>query len=291
VNLLNGKFYIGAHKTTDLNDGYLGSGTYIRRAVAKHGIVSFQKNVLFYTNSEEEMWNKEEEVILAHKKDPLCMNVRASARGGFDYINNSGLNGARALTESGERKSDVSNKLRYRTDEKYRLRMNEVRRKVLVRLNSDPDFCERRDKRVAKASKVWTGQKHRPDSCQKMSESHKGEKNHFSGRKWMHHSTYGSKPVRKEDIEQHIRDGWKFGRVEKVERVVKEKPKTKKELAPMGSVWCPGHQRFLPSNEFHRWASTATGFQPYCIECRKKKRKQVKFSMGIAVPARDTISA
>jgi hypothetical protein len=33
VNLVNGKFYLGVHKTDNPNDEYLGSGTYIIRAV------------------------------------------------------------------------------------------------------------------------------------------------------------------------------------------------------------------------------------------------------------------
>jgi hypothetical protein len=37
TNLVNGKFYIGVHKTDDPNDGYLGSGKLIGRAFQKYG--------------------------------------------------------------------------------------------------------------------------------------------------------------------------------------------------------------------------------------------------------------
>ena len=47
VNLLNGKFYFGVHKTENPYDEYLGSGTYIKRAVAKHGEQNFRKEILF----------------------------------------------------------------------------------------------------------------------------------------------------------------------------------------------------------------------------------------------------
>jgi len=34
-NLINNKIYVGVHKTNDLNDGYMGSGKVIRRAIKK----------------------------------------------------------------------------------------------------------------------------------------------------------------------------------------------------------------------------------------------------------------
>jgi hypothetical protein len=38
TNLLNNKFYIGMHSTSNLKDGYLGSGTHLRYAIRKYGI-------------------------------------------------------------------------------------------------------------------------------------------------------------------------------------------------------------------------------------------------------------
>jgi hypothetical protein len=37
TNLLNGNFYVGMHSTSDLNDGYLGSGVRVTRSIKKHG--------------------------------------------------------------------------------------------------------------------------------------------------------------------------------------------------------------------------------------------------------------
>lgn len=36
TNNINGKYYIGQHGTEDLNDGYMGSGVKLQRAIAKY---------------------------------------------------------------------------------------------------------------------------------------------------------------------------------------------------------------------------------------------------------------
>jgi hypothetical protein len=55
TNLINGKFYIGKHQTKNLNDDYIGSGKLLIRAVKKHGIENFHKEILFICESEKHM--------------------------------------------------------------------------------------------------------------------------------------------------------------------------------------------------------------------------------------------
>jgi hypothetical protein len=63
TNLANGRYYLGVHKTEDPNDSYLGSGKYIRAAVAKHGEHGFRKDVLFIYPDPESAFGKEDELI------------------------------------------------------------------------------------------------------------------------------------------------------------------------------------------------------------------------------------
>lgn len=63
TNKLNSKIYIGAHKTVNINDGYMGSGTGIKRAIKKYGVENFEKEILFSLNSEQEMYDKEAEIV------------------------------------------------------------------------------------------------------------------------------------------------------------------------------------------------------------------------------------
>jgi len=55
INLINNKIYIGAHQTKDLNDGYLGSGTLLQRAINKYGEENFKREILYELNSEKDM--------------------------------------------------------------------------------------------------------------------------------------------------------------------------------------------------------------------------------------------
>lgn len=88
TNLVNNKIYVGVHKTSDLDDGYMGSGKAIKSAIAKHGILNFQKDILEYFEDAESMYAREREIVTESflLRDDVY-NLRAGGYGGFDYIN------------------------------------------------------------------------------------------------------------------------------------------------------------------------------------------------------------
>ena len=63
TNILSGTFYIGVHKTKNLEDGYMGSGKLIKRAIKKYGVKMFKKEILEYFKNEQDMLKKEAEVL------------------------------------------------------------------------------------------------------------------------------------------------------------------------------------------------------------------------------------
>lgn len=51
TNTINGNIYIGVHATENIDDGYMGSGIAIMRAVKKYGKDAFKKEILFVFDS------------------------------------------------------------------------------------------------------------------------------------------------------------------------------------------------------------------------------------------------
>lgn len=88
TNVINNKHYIGKHQTKNLNDGYMGSGKLLKQAIKKYGIQNFTKEILYVFETEEEMDAKEKELVLISE---MSYNLCEGGRGGFSYINNSGI--------------------------------------------------------------------------------------------------------------------------------------------------------------------------------------------------------
>lgn len=88
-NNINGKTYIGCHKTKNINDGYMGSGVAIKQAYEKYGIENFTKEILFDCSSAEEMFEKEEQLV---EIGPHSYNLMEGGHGGFSHIIQQGKN-------------------------------------------------------------------------------------------------------------------------------------------------------------------------------------------------------
>lgn len=63
TNKVNGKRYIGQHGTNNINDGYMGSGIAIRKAIKEFGRCNFTKEILCFCKDRYEASAKEIEYI------------------------------------------------------------------------------------------------------------------------------------------------------------------------------------------------------------------------------------
>lgn len=89
TNLVNGKIYIGKHETDNLDDGYMGSGYLLKKAIKKYGIENFTFRVLIFLHNREELNLLEESVVTQEfcaRKDTY--NINTGGNGGWHYINN-----------------------------------------------------------------------------------------------------------------------------------------------------------------------------------------------------------
>ena len=83
TNLINGKYYIGKHQTENLDDGYLGSGVALKKAIKKYGKENFNREIICFCENDEEMDNKEIEIVDSSiVEDPNSYNLGLGGEGG-----------------------------------------------------------------------------------------------------------------------------------------------------------------------------------------------------------------
>ena len=120
TNTLNGRYYIGAHSTNDINDSYMGSGELIKKAILKYGLSNFKKEILYEARDKREMYEKEKELVVSTYSDPLSYNMNSGGKGGWDHINrNPNHVSAMHNPEVAKKVSDAL-KLRFMQDSDYR---------------------------------------------------------------------------------------------------------------------------------------------------------------------------
>lgn len=118
-NKIDGKIYIGSHKTRSLDDGYMGSGKYLKYAQEKYGIENFTKEILFIFDAPDLMYAKEAELVT---EEFIALentyNIKLGGNGGFDYLNDNMLNNSNK-TEEQLRAGGLATAEKLKTDKIY----------------------------------------------------------------------------------------------------------------------------------------------------------------------------
>ncbi|AZU98596.1 putative GIY-YIG family Seg-like homing endonuclease [Acinetobacter phage AbTZA1] len=207
TNLLNGKFYIGVHKTENLNDGYMGSGKVLKRSIAKNGIENFKKDILMFHESEDEMFEMEALIVdqeFVDRKDTY--NLKLGGHGGWDHITLSKEERVKLSSLGGN--GLAQKRTNHIIDVQYRFNVSQSIK--LAWANG------KYDGKMDHLSTLWIGRNHKPETIEKVKNTfaeikhQQGEKNSQFGKMWIH-----SLELRKStriNKDEPIPEGWNKGR-------------------------------------------------------------------------------
>lgn len=105
TNTINGKTYTGVHQTNNLNDGYLGSGIGVKRAITKYGSENFHREILKYFDNHTEMYEYEAEIITEEVvRDTNTYNDTLGGKGGWFHCVKNGDENVMRKSEDARRK-------------------------------------------------------------------------------------------------------------------------------------------------------------------------------------------
>ena len=197
VCLVTEKYYVGMHSTSDLEDGYLGSGKVLKRSLNKYGRQNHTLEILERLEDRSSLKNREKEIVNEDLlNDPMNMNLQLGGGGGF-------------------------------CSDEHEARFHKGQAKYLKKAWKDPEYMNAHKKRnsdrfkkLHKEGKISTNtfedRSHSIETKKKMCESHIGKhdgiKNSQYGTKWIIHQELGIKKIKKEEITYYLALGWRIGR-------------------------------------------------------------------------------
>lgn len=207
-----GKIYIGKHQTKNLDDGYMGSGKYLKRAQSKYGLESFTKEILHIFETEVEMNAKEAELVT----EEFCssndtFNICPGGQGGWGYINQNCLNfgGFEGRSKGGKKNNytPLSNP-NLTHEEKVRII---IKREKTKKLKYAKDYLTR-NATIASMSKECIKKK---KEVFKNIKHAQGSKNSQYGTMWITNGSENKKIKKNEEGIYLLPEGWYKGRVTK----------------------------------------------------------------------------
>jgi hypothetical protein len=198
TNVINHKFYIGVHKTNDPEDPYLGSGTYLLRAVRKYGRENFKKEILGIFNQREQAYAFEGQLVTPELiESGMSYNIALGGVIGED-------NSHRAVAAMRRKRQDP-------------LFLEYCSRRISEGLARPgvQDRIRKTNEVNGYENKPFLGRQHTKDTKKVMSEKasvlRKGAGNTNYGKCWIVRNGF-EKSIRVAELEIYLQDGWVRGR-------------------------------------------------------------------------------
>jgi hypothetical protein len=188
---VTGKYYIGMHSTSNLDDGYFGSGKRLRYSLNKYGKENHTKEILEWLEDRSSLKKREEDLVNEKTLfDPMCMNLQIGGGGGFSE-------------NSINRMSEANSILRKNPE--WIAKVSKIISTSHIKALNTGTRKHPRD--------YWLGKKHKPKTIEKMKsrEFPTGSDNSQYGTCWIMNSTKSIK-IKREELLNYLKLGWKQGR-------------------------------------------------------------------------------
>jgi len=191
------------HCTKNLDDGYMGSGTIIKRSINKHGINEHVKTIIEYFSCKEDLISAEKELITQDILfDPLCMNIQPGGGGGFSTAQQ---------IENNRRSQAKLSELRNNSDW---LKKNKESRSTSMKTQYQIGTRKPTGWSAQAREKVTTAEVMAKRKNTFKSINHQqGIKNSQYGTKWVVNSENNALKVKGSDVEEFLSRGYILGRV------------------------------------------------------------------------------
>ncbi len=202
THIPTGRFYIGIHETSNLDDDYLGSGIVIQRLLAKYPRSEFNREILCFCKTREELSEAERQCIQESYDDVNNLNIALGGDGGPTFY--------------GIKEKDPERYLILKEQQAERVRkvQSKGHASLRQRIETEPNFAEHMRTVARKALKKASIASRTPEAIAKKKEvfarigHQQGEKNSSFGKHWIHKGTE-NKLVPKTDL---VPEGWEIGR-------------------------------------------------------------------------------
>ena len=187
------------HSTSNLEDGYIGSGKRLWYSIKKYGRENFKMEILEFLPDRSSLKLREKEVVNSDLlKEELCMNLKEGGDGGFSSMEH-------------KKKAQYLGALSS---------LQIMRNKLQQKEQDNPECKQQRLQRIADthmektgSTNGWKGRSHSLETIEKLKnkKTQVGEKNSQFGKIWIHKDSTSIK-ILKDELVRYLNEGWIKGR-------------------------------------------------------------------------------